>query len=152
MWPDFQSIQWSKSNYGAIGNEIRNISIGMSSINRNTHLFGDSIVLCTDKGYFISNKSPLSERGSWMVSQTGEKSGWDPAIICGAGVLARVAKKLVLNWSSFGWANSGFGSYVENSQELSYKYQRGLALAGRRVFVGNDDHVVAFDLVSQKKR
>ena len=76
-----------------------------------------------------------------------EISALDPSIICGAGVITRIARRLVLSWDNYEWQAAPGGKEIDIGYELSHHYQRGLALSGRRIFVGNENHVLAFDIV-----
>ena len=70
-------------------------------------------------------------------------------ILCGAGVLIRLAQKIILRWDPLNWRAKSFGSYCEHLIEGPPRYQSGLALSGRDVFVANAGRIYAYEIVKQ---
>ncbi|MEC7985277.1 MAG: hypothetical protein VX278_08940 [Myxococcota bacterium] len=144
-------LRWKEEDYGQLGNEIRSISIGASSHYPNTREFGEMVAISTEKGVYLSLKNPLGEPPKLICStltagEIGTRSN-TPPIICGAGVLVRLAQKIVLHWEPLNWGSKAFGAFTEHFIDGSPRYQSALALSGREVFVANDGKVYAYEIV-----
>ena len=146
-------MRWKPRNYGALGNQLRSISIGSSSRYPNTRAFGELVAISTEKGVFLSSKNPDGQKPKLICSSStdGEvgTAANTPPIICGAGVLIRLAQKIQLRWDPLPWYPMPYGSFCEHGIEGSPLYQGGLALSGREVFVANDGRIHSFEIAKQ---
>ena len=132
---------WHTLELGNIGEQIYALSVGVGSVYRGTSSLQDVVAISTDQMVLTTDKNVTdSQRYYSPMASAQLKGSIEPSIICGAGVVSRVAGRLRLAAFNYAW---GFES---DEEQLTVPYSMGLLMLGNRVFIGEEDGVAAYDI------
>ncbi len=127
-------LRWARHRLGSRGDLVA-LSVGRGPGHR-ANASAQMLSVATDQGVFSYPKA-LSDALEYDAARGHEgadrRGTWDQPILCGAGVIARVPGALHLMARGLGW-----GSQRRSRLSLPVRYaaKQGLAIFGRRVFIG----------------
>jgi hypothetical protein len=127
-------LRWTTRRLGQRG-ELVGLAVGRGP-RRSANAAANLVAVATDQGVFSFPRelADAMEHDSARGHESAERRGsWDAPLLCSAGVLARVPGSLQLLSHGLGWRPRS--SSIQRL-ELRYTRPQGLALYGRRVFLG----------------
>jgi hypothetical protein len=141
---------WSRRALPAIGSP-RGLAVGQGS-RYEANVVSQYLAITTHERALLLGRSGAFTDGP--PRQAGEgaftRGSHDPPLLCAAGMIVRLQGQLLLDNQGFGWAEGErLASAVVPG---SYEFSQGLAIFGRRVFLGYRDQVMAFDLLLEGAR
>lgn len=140
--------RWVRRSLGGRG-AVNGLSVGRGP-NHDANASGLLLSVSTDQAVYSYPKELVDsmEHATARGHDTAERRGsWDPPIITGAGVIARVSGSVQLMSNGMGWHAMRTERAAVHSR---YNEAQGLALYGRRVFYGRGMGVGCFLLSKEK--
>lgn len=152
LHPAHSSWEWRERVYHSASGPINGLAVGIGA-QRTADSASDLVAVTSDDGVFGLRKSSsgVLERDFTESSSAGSIRGSaDPPMLCVAGVIARTNLGVYVHSDPMGWGQEGGCRFV--SLPSTERRRQGLALLGRRVFVGLATGVVAIDLEPKECR
>lgn len=146
LHPSHSSWKWSQRVYHSPSGPINGLAIGIGGRTTADGAADLAAVTC-DEGVFGLRKSSsgVLERDFTESAPGGSIRGSaDPPMLCSAGVIARTNLGVYLHSDGLGWSQAGGRRFVPLPS--TERRRQGLAILGRRIFVGLGTGVVAIDL------
>ena len=138
---DRHRLQWKPLDMGNIGEQIYALAVGVGSEYRGTDSLQDVVAIATDQSVVITDKNATNINPSFSPMPGAQlKGSIEPPVICGAGIVFRIAGRLRLSSFGFGWGSES------DEVTLTVPYSMGLLMLGNRIFIGEEDGVAAYDI------
>lgn len=137
---------WKERHYPRSCGDIAGFAVGIGSRNSGDAA-SDLIGVTSHEGVFGLQKSNESAfRRDFTASDLSGsfRGSVDPPILCSAGMIARTNLGLFVHSAPCGWSQEGGTASIRLPG--TYRRRQGLAMLGRRVFVGHGVGIAAIDI------
>jgi hypothetical protein len=127
---------WQTQSLPGIG-QVMGFAVGIGSSHRN-NAAGQLVAVATDRQVLTLDRSNLA--GVLRVPMEGPEAlgvrgSYDVPIICSAGVIARLQGSVSIDFQGLGWSDETF--QPKAAVPGLYQSAQGMAMFGRRIYVGH---------------
>lgn len=135
-----RSWSWSMRDLGQLG-DLRGLAVGLGS-RRPDNAAGHLLAVTTDE------RALLYDRTDNLLENAPIPHGsYDPPVICSAGAVTRCRDGyLRLDNQEIGWSTEGGELHPRVAVEGGYEGPQGIAMFGRRIYVGQGTRVLCFQI------
>lgn len=138
--------KWRRRDHDAPSGRINGFAVGQGGGSA-ADSAADLAAVTSDEGVFglrKSTKGVLDRDFTDSTSGGSIRGSADPPILCSAGIVARTNLGVYVNSRPVGWSQEAGDRFIPLAS--TERRRQGLAMLGRRVFVGHGTGVVAIDL------
>lgn len=145
------ALRWQTHGLPGIG-QVTGFALGIGSSYRN-NAAGQLVAVATERQVLSLDRANLA--GSGRPPMTGLDSAGLPGshdvpLICSAGVIARLQGSLCIDFQGLGWSDSDFQPKV--LVPGLYQMAQGMAMFGRRVYIGHGMGVRSYQIGIKEAR
>jgi len=135
--------KWRTQPLPGIG-QVKGFAVGIGSMHRN-NAAGQLVAVATDRQVLSLDRSNLA--GAGRVPMTGPEAvgmpgSHDVPLVCSGGVVARLQGSICIDFQGLGWSDESFQPKVPIPG--LYQMPQGMAMFGRRIYIGHGMGVRSF--------
>jgi hypothetical protein len=135
--------RWQTQTLSKIG-QVMGFSVGLASPHRYLAV-SQLLAVATDRQVLVRDRSNLGSAGRSPMTgpeSLGRPGSYDVPLLCAGGVIARLQGSVTLDSQGLGWSDEVFRPQAEVPG--LYQRSQGMAMFGRRVYIGHGMGVRSF--------